>query len=73
MFVGLRFANPTYELAEWDIFVLSRLTQTPGGYQSEPKGGRESAPLISSERGRQRTRYPPRLAAVRKRPFSPKA
>ena len=44
-------------------------TQTPGGYQSEHKRGRESALLISSERGRQRTRYPPKRTAVRKRPL----
>ena len=56
-------------LGEGDIFVLSRLTQNPGGYQSEHKGGRESAPLISSERGRQRTRYHPRRAKARKKAF----
>ena len=49
--------------------LLLCLTQTPGGYQSEHKRGRESALLISSERGRQRARYPPKRTAVRKRPL----
>src|SRR3990172_7254996 len=42
--------------------ILFCLTQTPGAYRSEHKRGRESAPLIFSERGRQRAEISPRSA-----------